>query len=114
MVQGGGSNAQRYDVRCSNLQSEIHVSTSKMECLFAEGMTSLSREKPAQSEAMELLSAKLNVVDAKYEKVCALLSIDLRNVKDKFRDDVAAHAPKTQNECGRWAGGPMRFLSGRS
>ena len=61
------SNAQRYDVRCRDLQSEIHASTSKMESLFAGELTRLSRKKHAQSEAMELLSAKVNDVDAKYE-----------------------------------------------
>jgi hypothetical protein len=85
------SNAQRYDVRCRDLQSEIHASTSKMESLFAEELARLSREKHAQSEAMELLSAKVNDVDAKHEKDCAFLSTDLRNMEDKIRDDFAAH-----------------------
>lgn len=83
--------AQVYDARCRDITSEIHASRSTLESLLAEELSRLSSEKHTQAEAVEVLNAKVNDVDAKYEKDCVLLSADLRSVEGKLRDELAAH-----------------------
>uniref|UniRef100_A0A6T8SH78 Uncharacterized protein n=1 Tax=Noctiluca scintillans TaxID=2966 RepID=A0A6T8SH78_NOCSC len=83
--------AQVYDARCRDITSEIHASRSTLESLLAEELSRLSSEKHTQAEAVEVLNAKVNDVDAKYEKDCVLLSADLRSVEGKLRDEIAAH-----------------------
>lgn len=83
--------AQVYDARCRDITSEIHASRGTLESLLAEELSRLSSEKHTQAEAVEVLNAKVNDVDAKYEKDCVLLSADLRSVEGKLRDELASH-----------------------